>query len=369
MDWLPGSDRYSRLLDCLDRAALDPAAWAEVCDGLAGLVGATGGMLVPYDAEDRSLAMPRSSSLDEVTQRFLEDGWHKKDFRAKGFPKAISSGFVTDQDLISRDEMRRHPYYAEFLAPLGLQWFAATTFNVNGKIWGAAVHASPSRGAFLSGDAVEIMRARDDLALAARRAEGLGRQRVESLEAAFAASNRGVAALGWSGKIAWLNARAEEMLRDAALASGGRIRSADPALERKLGELVESAMAFRPHSGAILSSPVLAPAGAGRMISVDAIPMPRDFQSLLSGASVLVTLHEVAAAKLAAGRDLRAQFHLTGREGELAAHLLSGRRLSHAAEIMGVSVSTARQYVKSIFAKTGTHGQAELVALLSRLDS
>lgn len=362
------SEKHAKLFGSLDRAALDPAAWNDVCDGLAALVGATGGLLIPYDVEDRTSTMPHSPRLGEMLDEFIKSGWVKRDFRATGFPKAISTGFVTDQDLITIEEMRKHPYYAEWLASFGLQWFAGIAFTVEGKTWGAAVQGTPERGPFLSDDVGELLRVRENLSLAARRAAALGNQRVASLEAAFAASERGVLALGWSGRIAWQNARAEAMLRDCELVGAGRLRSADPALDRKLANLVDGALGFRPNSGLVLPSPVLAPARDGRTLSVDAIPMPRDFRSLLSGASVLVTLHEVAPARLGV-HDLRARFRLTAREMELSAHLLSGKRLAHAAEMMGMSVSTARQHVKSVFAKTGTHGQAELVALLGRLDS
>ena len=79
----------------------------------------------------------------------------------------------------------------------------------------------------------------------------------------------------------------------------------------------------------------------------------------------MVTLHEVSRGT-AGSDDLRTHFRLTGRESELALHLAAGLTPTAAAEIMGLSVATARQHLKSVLAKTGTHRQAELVALLSR---
>ena len=105
-------------------------------------------------------------------------------------------------------------------------------------------------------------------------------------------------------------------------------------------------------------------AGFGRAISIDAMPVPRDFKALLSGISVLVTLHEVATHAVA-NDALRERFRLTGRQGELAVHLAAGRGVRGAAESMDISVATARQHLKAIFAKTGARRQAELVALLT----
>ena len=93
--------------------------------------------------------------------------------------------------------------------------------------------------------------------------------------------------------------------------------------------------------------------------------MPRDFQSLLIGAAVIVTVHEVAAP--GSGPDIRRRYGFTGRETELLGHMLEGRSLADAAAAMAISLSTARQYVKQLMAKTHTHRQAELIALLVRL--
>jgi len=67
-----------------------------------------------------------------------------------------------------------------------------------------------------------------------------------------------------------------------------------------------------------------------------------------------------------AGR-LRSAFGLTPAEARLASHLAAGQDLSSAAEACGLMRETARGYLKSVFAKTGTSRQGELVALLARL--
>lgn len=360
------SDKQSHLLACLDRTVFDPTEWNHACDILADIVGATGGLLIPYDEDDRGFAQPHSSSLGELFEQFVSSGWYKRDFRATGFPKAISTGYVTDQDLISPEAMRKHPYYAELVLPNGLQWFAGITFNVNNKVWGAAVHGTPQRGPFLSGDIQKLLRFREDIALSAKRVAVLGVQRVETLERTLGAANRGIVALGWSGKIAWLNARAEEMLRGVELVASNRLRSLDPELDAKLTRLVDSAVGFRGASATVMPGPILVQGRDEKSFSLDAIPMPRDFRGIIAGAAALVVMHEISGGKV--GRaDLRARFRLTGREADLAAQLAAGNRIAEAAETMGMSISTARQHVKAILAKTGTHRQAELVALLARL--
>ena len=64
--------------------------------------------------------------------------------------------------------------------------------------------------------------------------------------------------------------------------------------------------------------------------------------------------------------SLRSQFMLTPAETQIALGIAEGKTLAAIAEIRKVAVSTARDQLKSVFAKTGTHRQAELVALLAR---
>ena len=59
---------------------------------------------------------------------------------------------------------------------------------------------------------------------------------------------------------------------------------------------------------------------------------------------------------------------LTVTESTLAMHLVGGATVDDAANRMHIQTQTARAYLKQIFAKTGTHRQAELVrAILSGL--
>jgi DNA-binding CsgD family transcriptional regulator len=51
----------------------------------------------------------------------------------------------------------------------------------------------------------------------------------------------------------------------------------------------------------------------------------------------------------------------------LASTLAGGLDPARAAQEIGVSRVTARNQLRTIFAKTGTHRQSELVALLSRI--
>ena len=60
-------------------------------------------------------------------------------------------------------------------------------------------------------------------------------------------------------------------------------------------------------------------------------------------------------------------FGLTRREARVASALATGLQLQEIAALHGVGMGTVRSQLKSIFVKTGTNRQPELVALLARL--
>jgi DNA-binding CsgD family transcriptional regulator len=64
---------------------------------------------------------------------------------------------------------------------------------------------------------------------------------------------------------------------------------------------------------------------------------------------------------------LRRAFGLTRREARVASALATGLQLRAIAALHGVGMGTVRSQLKSIFVKTGTNRQPELVALLARL--
>ena len=61
---------------------------------------------------------------------------------------------------------------------------------------------------------------------------------------------------------------------------------------------------------------------------------------------------------------LRSHFGLTLAEARLALHLVTGETLRSAAADLHTSYETARTQLKSIFSKTGTCRQAELVVVI-----
>ena len=78
----------------------------------------------------------------------------------------------------------------------------------------------------------------------------------------------------------------------------------------------------------------------------------------------MLVLVEPRSKLLPSESQLKDAFELSWMEAKLALRLARGDTLNAAATICGVTYETARTLVKSAYQKTGTHRQAELVALI-----
>jgi DNA-binding CsgD family transcriptional regulator len=80
----------------------------------------------------------------------------------------------------------------------------------------------------------------------------------------------------------------------------------------------------------------------------------------------LLLLTDPGAKLFVSTRQLQQLFDLTAAEANVAQALAQGTSLQGYAAVEGITEGTARIQLKSVFAKTNTHKQAELVALLAR---
>jgi DNA-binding CsgD family transcriptional regulator len=90
-------------------------------------------------------------------------------------------------------------------------------------------------------------------------------------------------------------------------------------------------------------------------------------QTPFLGAQALLSLTTVESKCGPKEALLANTFGLTPAEARVASIIAEGLNPERAAQQLGISKATARNQLKAVFAKTATHRQGELVALLSRL--
>jgi DNA-binding NarL/FixJ family response regulator len=104
----------------------------------------------------------------------------------------------------------------------------------------------------------------------------------------------------------------------------------------------------------------LFPKSASLGVVVDTIPTLRD-HSFAVDRQCLVSLCETIGGVEAPRR--RGSSLLTRREHDILSLLVSGVDLQSAATRLGITVNTARGYVKNLYRKLGVHNQLELLAV------
>jgi DNA-binding CsgD family transcriptional regulator len=158
---------------------------------------------------------------------------------------------------------------------------------------------------------------------------------------------------------------------DGIALRGSRLAAAAPASHRALEEAVRAASTF-PTCGVVPRATFVTVTRRSSLhawqLLVSPVPVrSRDelFGSWNRDAAVLVLISDPAAERRPNEEALRLLFGLTPALARLAAALAAGGTVSEYAGKYRVTVGTARNQLKELFARTGTRRQAELIRLLS----
>jgi hypothetical protein len=123
----------------LGDVVVDPALWPGVLEQISAAAGAAGAALLRSDV--RTPDNPRTASMDENFKNYFAAGWHRHDtLSQRVFPELMSGRIViSDQDVVTAEEMRRLDFYNEVWRPFGFRWGAGIGLDPNGLEfgWGA----------------------------------------------------------------------------------------------------------------------------------------------------------------------------------------------------------------------------------------
>ena len=114
------------------------------------------------------------------------------------------------------------------------------------------------------------------------------------------------------------------------------------------------------------SRPAILPRASGRPVIAYVMSTAARFARIGLEAAVLILI-DPDEVKEPASAFLKEAFNLSASEIALARYLFRGMSLKAIAEARNTSIATLRVQLSSVFAKTGTKRQAELVSLLARM--
>ncbi|WP_421837836.1 helix-turn-helix transcriptional regulator [Novosphingobium sp.] len=188
-------------------------------------------------------------------------------------------------------------------------------------------------------------------ALAVRAALGKAGMHAAMAESTLALLGTGEIALSATAAVLAADSEAERLLAFTA----------DPGPLRRLQLLPETARALEAACAQLAG----APPEARRLVSLGTRHLLLRPAPPGSGAALIGMIRSAPPAMPSDAATVLAAAHgLSPREAALAIGLTQGETILEAGQRLGLTPETARNYSKRLYAKTGTAGQAQLVALV-----
>jgi DNA-binding CsgD family transcriptional regulator/PAS domain-containing protein len=358
---------------CYD-AILEPARWPDALQRLADSLDAISCVVRTTQPE----ATPLDPAALEATEHagFSELWWERIDGAPDPHVKrprklglvGRGHGFVVEDDISTPEERATLPYYQEIARPGRREWWAAISFESNGRSWCLPMFRDAKRGAFSHDGARGYLGVAPHLG----RMIGVAEKLVDASfgQSLSALDRMGCAAvmLDRRGRVCRFNQHADALFGPDLRISHGRLRASDRLSETRLQGLVE-ALSSRPPGLPVAADPVVIRRDDTPWLMVEAMPITPFGHDLFDTGHALLLLTGFVPSEAPDEALLRRVFGLTPAEARLAAALTAGTGVGSAAATLCIGRETARSQLRSIFAKTGTARQAELSALLSRLQT
>jgi len=360
------------LVDLIYRAAGDPAGWNAVLARLGQELDGTAGSIHHQHSESQESGVAMAWNIDPadlesyMAHFSFVNPWmtRRKDLLAPGM-------VVTSQMLCPDEEMDRTEFCNDWLLPQKLYHGCGVTVVKDGPVGSKLSLFRPkNRGQF--GDAeCQLLRVLTPHLQRALELHNRVQRLEEKASAACDALDRlpqGVILLDAQQRPVFVNGAAQALLAagDGLRLERNGLRAAVPEEHKRLAQLLAGAVATGRGQGI--------QSGGTCQISRDqsSSPLLMFVTPLRTGTVRIGPTIPVAGVFLSdpdrgprADAEITASlFGLTRAEARLSAKLASGRTLEEAAEELSVSLLTVRSQLKSIFGKTATSRQSELVRLL-----
>jgi DNA-binding CsgD family transcriptional regulator/PAS domain-containing protein len=362
---------FSRVLDTIYDAATSFDRWPAALERIGKLFGASYVGLIDRNLntmEGRAITV----GIDLPSQREYFEVWSTHDVLRQWTPAYRAGAVQTDRDILPRTELLRSDYYNGFMKPRDLGAFLRFTLILEPGFRKILSMKRPiSCGDFETSD-IEMGRR---LVPHLQRAAHVARQVEESklMLSSFSdlleQSTTGVLLLDRDGQILFANRAASAMAcaGESFIIRARRIEALHGDRNSALQRLIAGATGRFDRTDAPRCGALRLERASGKPdYAITGAPLAG--RSLLEGGPVaflLITDPESASAR--PGSIMSELFSLSAAEMRLAARLMLGESPEEAAAALNIKVSTARWHLSSLYRKTGTRRQAQLVRLLMSL--
>lgn len=370
-------EALSHLIGQIYDAVVDPSLWTSVLAQTCGFTDAERAILIHEDGADPANSLFEISFHDPDWERLYLNSYMMINPARLAMGRWVKPGdVVLTTDYMTEGEYARTRFVREFLSlrqcvdvATAILDVAPTSFTVLGVVRNQAQGYADA----------EVGRRLALLAPHFRRAVTLGnlferrRMMADSLAATVAGLKAGVFILAEDAGVAYANDRALRMVEDGQVVriDKGRLAPLDTraraALAAALGAASHGDEALGDEDPSIVFRSAGGAAWIGTVMALDS--GRRRVTTFHPGAVATLCLREASPLTPPVPAALTELYGLTRREMTVLSTLMEANGVADAADLLGVSEGTLKSHLKSIFRKTGTRRQADLVKLAAAVAS
>lgn len=368
---MSSDDRLSTLIGEIYDASLDPGLWPAVTEAMCEFVGCRLSGVVCQDALGRSISVYLASSPKPLyRQSFLETY-----FRLNPIFPTVMLGEVeqllTIEDVLPRDQFAETRFAQEWLKPQGLVdgLFTALEKSATACTYFSAIRHG-RQGLFDD----TARRRFEALVPHVRRAVLIGKTlNMHKVEAATLADTldqigAGIFLADADARVIHANAEGKAQLAQADVLSarGGRLMASDPEADHHLRDALVAAKNGDAAMGRKGIEVNLKARGGGRFLA-HALPL-KDGARRRAGTAydaVAAVFVRSASFPLSPLEALADAYQLTPAELRVLRAIVDIGGVPEVAPILGVSETTVKAHLRSIYQKTDARRQADLVKLVA----
>lgn len=370
---LPSRRVLSDLLGTLYDAAANPDLWDIFLRGFVQPVHANSAALLVHDFRDSRHNITRQFGLNPNDVRIyynesneLEDIW-----AANARPRSHAGWTHVSESLLPSDVLVRTPFYNECVKKLHIFHAMFGVVEQNGPITAIISLYREKTGTAFDVSELELLdffmpHLRRAFQLHFRLAD-LQTQSV-SLQAAADLSPTGMIFFDSAGRILCMNRTASAVMsqNDGLLATREGLRAEHGQESTNLDLLIRRATATSTGNGRHSGGAILISRRSLPPLHLLVVPLRNLQLGLSTSATAIVFVVDPSRRLRPAAEILSGLFRLTPAESRVALLLGDGKSLSEIARILGVSRNTLKTQVASVYSKTRTSRQSQLVRLLAQ---
>ena len=366
-------DRLPGLLDSIYTAAEDPGAWPGVLTGIMSTFDVMGANFFINVGSSSPDGMAIAQGMEPDVLRRYNEYYFDLDPMVKASFRYPPGTFLSSESLFSESEYTASEFYQDLNLPAGIHHIFGTTLVRSPTSYAALSMNQPVNAETIQGSNLKLFQhliphLQRSIAVYERLQEA--EHHLAYFEEVVDRISCGVIFVDRSGHVVHANAAAREMAleNDGLTLDRECVRGALSNDTKALRRMVSQTLMTTTGEGADCAQAIVLSRPSGkRPYQVVATPLSgRQHERCSCRALAALFVTDPESTPETPEHLVRMLYGLTPAESRVAESLLHGASPEEISDRNGVSLATVRTQLRSIFDKTETRRQSELVALLLR---